>query len=304
MNYALLFSGQGTQHAGMLPWLESEPASKSALQALQLAVGSDWRSTLANKDLRSSNAFAQPLIVATSLAASAALAVHMSGRPAVVAGYSVGELSAFACAGVFAPSIAIDLASKRAACMDAAAQEIEGGLISISGMPIQAVLQWFPGLECAIHITADHGIYAGPSTSLVECSLALSEQNALCKRLEIRVASHSHWMDQATVQFSAHLQSIPFARPVSALALNSTGGLSRQADTLRAALAQQINSTVQWAVCMETISELGVACVLEVGAGSTLSKMWNQQHPDIPARSIEEFRDLEGAARWIERIVI
>lgn len=304
MNYALLFSGQGTQHAGMLPWLESEPASQSALQALQLAVGSDWRSALANNELRSSNAFAQPLIVATGLAACAALADHLPVRPAVVAGYSVGELSAFACAGVFAPSSAIALASRRAACMDAAAQKTEGGLLSISGMPIQAVLQGFPGLECAIHIAADHGIYAGPSTLLEACSSALREQSALCKRLEIRVASHSHWMDQAAVQFAGHLQGIPFARPASTLALNATGGLSRQADTLRHALAQQIAATVQWAACMESISELGVACVLEVGAGTTLSKMWNQQHPDIPARSIEEFRDVEGVACWVERIAI
>jgi hypothetical protein len=29
--------------------------------------------------------------------------------------------------------------------------------------------------------------------------------------------------------------------------------------------------------------------------------MWHQRHPDIPARSLDEFRDVAGAARWISR---
>jgi [acyl-carrier-protein] S-malonyltransferase len=44
-----------------------------------------------------------------------------------------------------------------------------------------------------------------------------------------------------------------------------------------------------------------VDCVIEVGAGTTLAKMWSQRHPHIPARSLDEFRDVAGAARWIRR---
>ena len=299
MSYALLFSGQGAQHASMLPWLESEAASQSALQDLQLVVGADWRNALANNDLRSSNAFAQPLIVATSLAAWAALADRIPERPVVVAGYSVGELSEYACASVFSQASAIALASMRAACMNAAVQDTEGGLLSISGMPIQSVLRRFPGLDCAIHIALDQGIYAGTSDLLEACSVSLGEQGLLCKRLDISVASHSHWMAPAAVQFAEHLRSVPFGRSSYMLALTSTGGLSRQPEALRQALAQQIATTVQWAACMESIAEQGITCVLEVGAGTTLSKMWNQNQPRIPARSVEEFKDVEGVLRWI-----
>jgi len=44
-----------------------------------------------------------------------------------------------------------------------------------------------------------------------------------------------------------------------------------------------------------------VVCVLEIGAGSALAKMWNERHPDIPARSIDEFGHPQGAAAWIGR---
>ena len=302
MSYAVLFSGQGTQHPGMLPWLEAEPACQSALAALQSAGGADWRGALADDSQRSSNAFAQPLIVCTGLAAWSALAAHLTEGPTAVAGYSVGELSAYACAGVFSHEVAITLARQRAACMDAAVQGLETGLLSVSGWPMEAVLQTCPGLDCAIHIGADQGIYAGTTALLDASATTLTGQGALCKRLDVRVASHSHWMARAAEQFAGQLRDLPFARPSAPLACNATGTTGRQPDALRQALSDQIARTVRWAACMESIAEQGVACVIEVGAGTALSKMWNQQHPTIPARSIEEFRDAAGAARWIARM--
>jgi len=301
MRYALLFAGQGTQHADMLPWLESEPASQPALQALAQAVGPDWRGALADPSMRSSNAFAQPLIVATSLAAWAALAPQLPGPPQVVAGYSVGELSAFACAGVLPPQQAIALASLRAARMDAAAAGQAGGLLSVTGLPMAAVLQAFPALDCAIHIAADQGIYAGPADLLDACASALRAQGGSCKRLEVRIASHAPGMAAAAAQFAADLQPVAFAAPGPAIALNASGSLSRQPERLRSALAQQVATTVQWSACLEAVAEQGVDCVLEVGAGSALSTMWSQRFPDIPARALEAFRDCQGAARWVAR---
>ncbi len=301
MSYAVLFSGQGTQAPGMLPWLESEPASGPALGAMAQFIGSDWREVLEDPRKRSSNAFAQPLITGTALAAWAALAACLDGRPSAVAGYSVGELPAFACAGVFSEQIALSLAVQRAALMDAAVAGLDTGLLSVSGLSMEQVLQAQPALDCAIDIGADQGIYAGEESALIESADALSAKGGLCKLLEVRVASHSRWMARAALGFAEQLEALPLARPHAALILNATGASSRDPKTLRAALSAQIASTVQWAGCMDSLAEQGLACVIEVGAGSTLSKMWNQRHPDVPARSLHEFRDAAGAARWIER---
>jgi [acyl-carrier-protein] S-malonyltransferase len=301
MSYALLFSGQGTQHPGMLPWLESEPSCQAALHAMAAHIGSDWRASLADAQRRSSNAFAQPLIAGTALAAWAALAAQLGEGPRALAGYSVGELPAFACAGVFPPQTALALAAQRAALMDAAVAGLETGLLSVSGMPAAQLLQAHPALDCAIAIGTDQGIYAGARAALDACAAACTAQGALCKLLEVRVASHSRWMASAAQAFAAQLAAVPFARPRAALVLNASGASTRDAPTLRGALAAQIDHTVQWATCMDTLAEQGVACVMEIGAGSTLSKMWNQRHPAIPARSLEEFRDATGAARWLQR---
>lgn len=301
MSYAVLFSGQGTQHPGMLPWLESEPASQAALLAMAQAIGADWRAGLADPQQRSRNSFAQPLIVGTALAAWAALAAALQAPAAAVAGYSVGELPAYACAGVFSPQTAIALAVQRAALMDAAVAGLDTGLLSVSGLSVAQVLQAQPALECAIDIGTDQAIYAGEAMALSNAAVELAVQGALCKRLDVRVASHSHWMADAAQGFAIQLQALPFARPHAALVLNATGTSTRDPQALRTALSAQIARSVQWAACMDSLAELGVACVIEVGAGTTLSNMWNQRHPEIPARSLEEFRDAAGAARWIGR---
>jgi [acyl-carrier-protein] S-malonyltransferase len=187
--------------------------------------------------------------------------------------------------------------------MDTAVDGLDTGLLSVSGLSAAQVLQAQPALECAIAIGADQGIYAGEASALALAVEVLTAQGALCKHLEVRVASHSRWMASAAAGFAAQLGAVPCARPVTAVVLNATGASARDPHTLRRALAAQIDHTVQWAACMDTLAEQGVTCVIEVGAGTTLSKMWNQRHPAIPARSLEEFQDAAGAARWIARQV-
>ncbi len=301
MSYAVLFSGQGTQHSGMLPWLESEVASREVLATLTKAIGNDWRTGLEDAETRSRNTFAQPLITGTALAAWAALQSALVEPPVAVAGYSVGELAAYACAGVFSADIAIDLAEKRAALMDAAVAGLDTGLMSVSGLPVAQVLRAQPELECVIEIGAEQAIYAGELSALASSAQALTGMGALCKPLEVRVASHSRWMVSAAKGFATELENLAFARPQAALVLNATGASTRDPQILRRALVTQVDHTVQWAACMDALAEQGVDCVIEVGAGTTLSKMWNQRHPEIPARSLEEFRDVAGVVRWLTR---
>jgi [acyl-carrier-protein] S-malonyltransferase len=52
---------------------------------------------------------------------------------------------------------------------------------------------------------------------------------------------------------------------------------------------------------MATLREHGVSCVLEVGPGSTLSRGWHDLHPDIPARSLDDFQHPDHAVAWVRR---
>lgn len=303
MSYALVFSGQASQHPTMLPWLEAEPGAAQALRAMSQRIGTDWRLALQGEERRSNNTFAQVLITGTALAAWAALQHQWPQAPAVVAGYSVGELAAFACAGVFSADQALTLAQQRAALMDQAVLGQQTGMMAVTGLSEDRVLAACEGLalECAIRIHAMQSVFAGADDALSLATTRLLAQGAVCKRLEVRVASHSSWMAPAARAFAKALAELPFTAARCPIATNADGALVRQPTLLRQALSRQLDSTVRWAACMEAMAEQQVTCVLEVGAGSALAKMWNERYPGIPARSMDEFRHLQGALQWLAR---
>ena len=303
MSYALLFSGQASQHPAMLPWLEDEPAASDILRSMSADLGLDWRSQMHDEERRSDNAFAQVLITGTSLAAWAALKSKLAERPAVVAGYSVGELSAFACAGVFLPSQALTLAAQRAALMDQSVMGLRTGLLSVAGLSEAAVFAACNGLqlECAIRINASQCLIAGADDTLVNATRVLLGLGAVCKRLDVRIASHSSWMRPAAHAFSDFLDKVPFAHPACPIALNALGMLSQKPMDLRSALSKQIANTVQWSGCLTAVAERQISCVLEVGPGSALVRMWNERYPHIPSRSLDEFKQLNGVVEWLKR---
>ncbi len=300
MSLALLFAGQGTQYATMLPWLEASPGAAPALARISAQLGTDWRNRLAEPEWAQSNAVAQPLLTGSSLAAWYALAPYLP-TPAVVAGYSVGELAAFCVAGVFSFDDAMALAIDRAAAMDRSAAGLDTGLLSVQGLDAkaqQAVCIRY-GLSVAIRLAADRVVLGGPSEALGAAERSLSVEGVRCTRLPIRVASHTPSMSKAAVEFEARLSAVALLPPRAALICNLTGAAERDPSRLKQLLARQVASTVLWDSCMDAIAERRVRCVLEVGAGHALTNLWRDRHPDIPARSVDEFRSAQAIARWV-----
>jgi hypothetical protein len=68
-------------------------------------------------------------------------------------------------------------------------------------------------------------------------------------------------------------------------------------------LAKQISHTVQWAHCLEGCVEAGASVFFELGPGRALNEMAAGAYPDISARSLEDFRTLQGARAWLARVV-
>lgn len=303
MSYAILFPGQASQHPDMLPWLDTEAACQPALEWLRKHVGSDWRQQLHNPSTRANNAFAQVLITATALAAWSALNQHLAEKPAVVAGYSVGELAAFGCAGVLSTPEAINLSAQRAKLMDQAVAGHSTGLLSVTGLAERDVFIVCAQLklECAIRIDPQHNLFAGTDVDLKDALTRLTSLGAHATRLEIGVASHSSWMVPAATALAKALDALTLASPQCPVVLNATGELSRRPAQMRQALSQQLACTVQWSSVMDSVAERQVGCVLEVGGGSALSRMWNERHPHIPARALDDFNQPRGAVEWLQK---
>ncbi|WP_431260751.1 ACP S-malonyltransferase [Roseateles chitinivorans] len=307
MSVAVVFSGQGNQHSAMLPWL----GDGATLSTLNHRLGvPDWRSALADPAWARTNANAQVLITTTALAAWSQIASRL-GVASIeidgIAGYSVGELAACAAAGVIDAAHTIRLAAQRAAFMDEASRSRPGGLLGVTGLAatvVEAVLLGTP-VSIAIRNGDDSVVIGGPlddpsldAVGVVEAALAA--RGARCTRLAVSVASHTPLMRPAAQAFASALSSTPMDEPTSPL-FDSDGNRVWSADQARTGLAHQIDHTVRWDEVMDQLAARGPSCVLEIGGGQALAKLWQQRHPAIPARSADEFRTLDGVLAWIGR---
>lgn len=305
MSLALLFPGQGVQHAAMLPWLEHEPAAAGALAAMAARIGPDWRTRLADPAWADSNHVAQCLLTGTGLGAWQVLRALGLPTPIAVAGYSVGELAACAAAEVFDGTTALALATSRAQLMDRSAADRPGAMLSVSGLGASAVeavcRRW--SVELAIRIGPDRCLLGGDVDAIEAATPDLAAQGAELARLRIRIASHTARMQPAADALAALVEPMSWKVPAPLVVSNFAGSATRRVNDLKRALSQQIAHTVQWQRCMETIAERRPRCVLEVGAGTSLSRMWLQAHPGIPVRSIDEFGTPVSAVAWVAACV-
>jgi malonate decarboxylase alpha subunit len=125
-------------------------------------------------------------------------------------------------------------------------------------------------------------------------------------RLAVNVASHTPRLAAASSEFRKILDQTPtklapdsnvrlFSGIDGSPVVNISAGLNK--------LAKQISHTVQWAHCLEGCVEAGASVFFELGPGRALNEMAAGAYPDISARSLEDFRTLQGARAWLARVV-
>jgi [acyl-carrier-protein] S-malonyltransferase len=298
---ALLFAGQGSQHPGMLSWLEHEPAAAPMLARLGERLGHEWRLRLADPSWANANSSAQVLITATSLAAWAVLAAR-APRIVAIAGYSVGELAAFAAAGVFDAETAVSLASTRAQAMDRCAASGEpGGLLSISDLSAEAMQSLCErhALSVAIRLGPRRFIVGGARSSLARAADDPRLNGIETTLLRVNVASHTPAMHAAAESFRRDIDAMPWSRPVAPLITGFDGASALAIDDLKHALSRQIESTVRWDDCLQAVAERQPDRVIEIGPGNALARMWQSAWPAIPARSVDDFASADAVLDWI-----
>ena len=312
MSFGVLFPGQGSQSPGMLPWLDADDRggrvgatadADAVLAAMAATLGADWRAHLVDDPGWSArNAVAQPLVTGLCLAAWARLAPLLP-VPTVIAGYSVGELAAFAAAGVFGSDTALVLAGRRAAVMDGCRAASGTGLLFVGDArpDLLGMLCERHDLAVAIRIDPGRAVLGGLREHLARAASDAVAAGAHADLLPIAVASHTRWLAEAVAPFAALLAAEPFATPTGRLICNFDAAGHRAPNDLRRALAGQLAAPVAWDRCMEAVAERRVRCVLEVGPGNALSRWWNALHPGVPARSADDFQTPEAVADWVGR---
>jgi [acyl-carrier-protein] S-malonyltransferase len=289
----LLCPGQGGQHAAMFDLARTHAGAAALLDACGLA-GTDPANMFDNR-------VAQPAIVGATLAMWAALRDRVA-QPGLVAGYSVGELSAYGVAGALDAPDAVSLAATRASLMTGAVTAPQA-LVAISGLQLERVrsLATAAGFAIAIVTGLDTCIAGGLAATLDSLDQAVSAAGARLQRLPVGIASHTPLMAPAVAPFADALLAAPFHRQVcpvlSGIGAEAVTSKARAVDTL----SRQLNETIAWNDCMDAAVEAGMTVALELGPGAALARMLQSRHPHIACRSVADFRSLDGIVAWLER---
>lgn len=274
---AFLFPGQGSQSVGMGADLamhfEAARQVWDRLPAVGKVVFPPPGDARAQAAALTATEYAQPALAAAGAALMAVLE-QACVRPDLVAGHSLGELTALHAAGVYDVETLLAVASERGARMAAAASE-PGGMLAVSASR-SAVEEVVRGLELAVanHNGPQQVVLSGARAELGKAQERLGKVGLTTHALAVSTAFHSPLVAGARDGFLEFLQGVAMEAPRLPVYSNGTAGLY-PAD-VRLALADQLVTTVRFVEMVEAMYAEGARVFVEVGPGKVVSDLVRQ----------------------------
>lgn len=283
----------------LAPWLEldgvaEQLASYSELAKLDLArLG-----TTADADEIQNSAVTQPLIVAAGLLAAAQL--RFSG--VVLAGHSVGEVTAAALAGVLTPTLAVSFAARRGAEMAAACAETPTSMVAVLGGDehdvITAIVR--AGLAPANRNGAGQIVAAGSVENIAEL-MEHPPAGARVRPLKVAGAFHTDYMRSAEQTLRGVAAELTPADPREILLSNADGAGVTDGRTVLARLVAQVTRPVRWDLCLNSLRALNVTAAIELPPARALTGIAKRELPGVELLAMRGPDDVAKAQELIDR---
>ncbi|HBF79578.1 MULTISPECIES: ACP S-malonyltransferase [Streptomyces] len=295
----LVAPGQGAQTPGFLtPWLEL-PGAADRLAGWSDAIGLDLAhyGTKADADEIRDTAVAQPLLVAAGLLSAAAL----DAAPDVLAGHSVGEITAAALAGVIDDEAALRLVRTRGLGMAEAAAITETGMAALLGGDPAVTVPHLEKLGLTPANVNGGGQIVAAGTAEQIAALAEDKPEGVRRVVPLKVAGafHTHHMAPAVEKLRAAAGTLTVADPKATYVSNADGKTVATGTEVIARLVGQVANPVRWDLCMETFEELGVTALIEATPGGTLVGLAKRALPGVKTLALKTPDDLDAARALI-----
>ncbi|WP_318307276.1 type I polyketide synthase [Amycolatopsis solani] len=249
---AFLFTGQGSQRAGMGDTLDFPVFTRTRSEILALL-------DLPEDATVDDTGVAQPALFAFEVALFRLLE-SLGVRPDFVAGHSVGEIAAAHVAGVLSLPDAVKLVEARGRLMQAL--PAGGAMVAIQAAEADVL----PLLTGDVSIAAVNGPDAVVVSGAEDAVLAIAARFEKTKRLTVSHAFHSPLMDPMLDDFRAVLDTLTFVEP--SIPMVASGDVSTVDYWVR-----HVRDAVRYADTVGDLVSRGVTTFLEVGPDSTLSAM-------------------------------
>jgi len=302
MSFAFVFPGQGSQSIGMLAALsQTDPIIRATFEEASAALGYDlWQLTQEGpKERLDSTECTQPAMLAAGVATWRLWHQRGGADPVLVSGHSLGEFTAFVCAGAIDFAAAIDLVRFRGQVMQEAVPAGQGAMAAVLGLEdddVRAVCSEAAAgeiVEAVNFNSPGQVVIAGQAAAVQRAAEAAKAKGAKkVMPLPISVPSHSSLMRSAGQRLGERLAGIEIRTPKIRCLSPVDVAIHDQPAEIRTHLSQQLSRPVQWWATVRALAKEGIGQMIECGPGKVLTAL-NRR---IEKREGLEFMALEDPA--------